>query len=317
MGETVPVAVEDFTRAETDRYLRAFSQGRVGELIHHREPANADNQRVVRDNPNVLGTVGVFDLDAGPVPITLPDAGERFLSLMTTSEDHYTATVYDPGVHELTRDGVGTRYVFVAVRILVDPSDADDVAEVHALQDAIVAEQPGGPGALELPDWDQASLTALRDALIVLGNTLPDGNRTFGTREQVDPIRHLLGTAMGWGGNNERDAFYVLGVPEDGSGETSYELTLRDLPIDSWWGVSVYNHDGYFEKNDREIYTINSVGAVPNADGSFTVRFGGDAGDAPNVLPIFPGWNYAVRLYRPHPEVTDGRWTLPRPSRVG
>ena len=28
-------------------------------------------------------------------------------------------------------------------------------------------------------------------------------------------------------------------------------------------------------------------------------------------LPIFPGWNYMVRLYRPRPEILDGNWTFP------
>src|SRR5262245_41277996 len=181
-------------------YFGRFTQGHVGVLLHHREPANADNQKVVRDNPNVLGTIAVFDLDTGPVTLTLPDAGDRFLSLMITNEDHYTTTTYDPGVHVLSRDDQGTRYVFVAVRILVDPNDADDVATVHALQDAIGADQPAGPGTFELPDWDTASQDKVRNALIALNDTMTDSNRMFGTREQVDPVRHLIGTAVGWGG---------------------------------------------------------------------------------------------------------------------
>jgi hypothetical protein len=28
-------------------------------------------------------------------------------------------------------------------------------------------------------------------------------------------------------------------------------------------------------------------------------------------LPITPGWNYIVRLYRPRKEVLDGSWTFP------
>ena len=31
----------------------------------------------------------------------------------------------------------------------------------------------------------------------------------------------------------------------------------------------------------------------------------------PNLLPIVEGWNYAVRLYRPRPEILDGSWTFP------
>jgi hypothetical protein len=26
-----------------------------------------------------------------------------------------------------------------------------------------------------------------------------------------------------------------------------------------------------------------------------------------------PGWNYTVRLYRPRPEILDGRWKFPEP----
>jgi hypothetical protein len=32
------------------------------------------------------------------------------------------------------------------------------------------------------------------------------------------------------------------------------------------------------------------------------VQFGGCEGQQPNCLPIFPGWNYMVRLYRPGPK---------------
>jgi hypothetical protein len=296
--------------ARLDRLNRRRREGRVGTLLHHREPGNADNQKVVRDNPNVLGSVAVFDLDAGPVTLTLPDAGERFLSLMVTDEDHYTYTTYDSGDHTLAKETIGTRYVFVAVRILVDPNDPDDVAAVHALQDAMSVDQPGGPGTFEIPDWDTDSQNKVRAALISLGDTLSGSNRMFGTREQVDPVRHLIGTATGWGGNNEHDAYYAFKVPEQNDGDTVYAVTFRDLPIDSWWGVSVYNAVGYFDKNDRDVYTINSINAVANDDGSFTVRFGGDD-SAPNCLPIFPGWNYAVRLYKPHQEVIDGTWTFP------
>ena len=163
--ETVPVTVESFIRAETDMYFRAFSQGKIGTLIHHREPATAENQKVVRDNPNVIATLGVFDLDAGPVTLTLPDSGERFMSLMITNEDHYTSTNYDAGEQRLTREDVGTRYVFIGIRILVDPNDPDDLTAAHALQDAITLDQPGGPGTLDLPDWDKDSQKVVRDAL--------------------------------------------------------------------------------------------------------------------------------------------------------
>jgi hypothetical protein len=116
-----------------------------------------------------------------------------------------------------TREQIGTRHVMLGVRTLVNPEDPADVKQVHALQDAIKVEQPGGPGKFEVPNWDPAS----------------------------------------------------------------------------------------------HAYTINNVTAKKDADGSVKVQFGGAAGDAPNVLPIAPGWNYMVRLYRPRVEVLDGKWKMP------
>ena len=53
------------------------------------------------------------------------------------------------------------------------------------------------------------------------------------------------------------------------------------MPVDGFWSISVYNAKGYFEKNDLNAYSLNNLTAKPNADGSFTVQFGGcDEGDA-------------------------------------
>ena len=90
-----------------------------------------------------------------------------------------------------------------------------------------------------------------------------------------------------------------------------YKLTVRDVPVDGFWSISVYNADGFFEPNDRNAYSVNNVTATPNDDGSVTVHFGGCADDRPNCLPIMDGWNYTVRLYRPRPEILDGSWTFP------
>ena len=53
------------------------------------------------------------------------------------------------------------------------------------------------------------------------------------------------------------------------------------------------------------------------ADGSVPVQFGGCDGKIPNCLPIMKGWNYTVRLYRPRPEILNGKWKFPEPKPVG
>ncbi|HAR33962.1 MAG TPA: carboxylesterase, partial [Desulfobacter sp.] len=64
-----------------------------------------------------------------------------------------------------------------------------------------------------------------------------------------------------------------------------------------------------------DAYSVNNVTAERNADGTVTVHFGGDPGK-PNYLPITPGWNYIVRMYRPDEKIIDGFWTFPEAKPV-
>jgi hypothetical protein len=314
--EPIPVTVDNFIRAESDLYATNLEkQGGLGKLEHRREPASIDDQTVIRLNRDTLYSSGVFDLDAGPVTIALPDSGKRFMSLQAISEDHYARTFYGSEPHTFTRDNVGTRYLVVGIRTLVDPVDPDDLKKVHALQDAIMVSQKS-PGKFEPPDWDPVSQKKVRDALLSLASTLPDFKRAFGTKGQVDPIRHLIGTAAGWGGNADKDATYLNVTPTRNDGSTIYKLSVKDVPVDAFWSISVYNAAGYFEKNPQNAYSINNLTAEKNDDGSITIQFGGCDGKIPNCLPTVKGWNYTARLYRPRTEILNGKWKFPEPQPV-
>jgi hypothetical protein len=218
---------------------------------------------------------------------------------------------YGAGAYTFTREKIGTRYLSIGVRILVDPENPKDIQQVHALQDAIKISQPGGPGRFEIPSWDPASQKKVRDALLALAETLPDTRRTFGPKSEVDPVRHLIGTAFAFGGNPEKDALYLNVTPVRNDGATIHRLTAKDVPVDAFWSISVYNAEGHFQKNALNAYTLNNPLARKNAEGSVTVQFGGCDGKVPNCLPIMKGWNYMVRLYRPRAEVLNGTWTFP------
>ena len=311
-AQTVPVGVDNFIRAETDFYFGNMMKGvGVGKFSHRREPASIDHQDVIRMNRDTLYSSAVFDLEAGPVTITLPDAGKRFMSTMIVNQDHYVPMViYKPGPHTLGKATIGTRYVMAAVRTLVDPGNPDDVKQVHALQDAIKVEQ-AGTGKFEVPNWDAASQKKVRDALLVLNETLPDLRRAGGRRGEVDPVRHLIATASAWGLNPDKDAIYLNVTPSRNDGATVYRLTVKDVPVDGFWSISLYNAQGYFEPNKENAYTLNNITAKKNTDGSVAIQFGDCDGETPNCLPIMKGWNYIVRLYRPRPEILNGTWKFP------
>ena len=239
----------------------------------------------------------------------IPDGAGRYVSVMVVNQEHHVNRVFhEPGDHELSQADHETPWVTVAARILVDASDPEDVVEVNALQDGLALEAASSK-PFAAAGYDTASLDATRKALLELAKGVRKFDHSFGRKDEVDPIRHLIATAAGWGGLPDAEASYVAVDPGVSGGE--YRLTVRDVPVDGFWSISVYNADGYFQPNDRGSYSVNNLTATHDEDGSVTVHFGGCTDDRPNCLPIMEGWNYTVRLYRPRAEVLDGSWTFP------
>jgi len=316
VGRAIPVTADNFNRAETDTYFAgAAKRGAFGKFFHYRElPVEST---VVRPNRDTLYSEAVFDLDAGPVKITMPNAGKRFMSMMAMNEDHYIYEVnYTPGSYSFTRSEVGTRYLFIGLRTLVDPADPNDMKQAQSLQDAVKVSQKS-PGKFEVPNWDQASQKKVRDSLLALNSTLPDLRRAFGARFQVDQVRHLIGTAAAWGGNPDKDAIYLNVTPARNDGKTTYRLNVpAKVPVNAFWSVIVYDAEGRLQKNQYNSYSLNSITAKRNADGSIPVQFGNCDGKIPNCIPTLNGWNYMVRLYRPRDEILSGKWKFPEAKAV-
>lgn len=311
---TESVTLDNFKRVETDQYLSTYvAKGCFGKLCSDREPTAVDKQAVVRMNRDTPYSVGVFDLSS-PVTILKPDTGKRFQSMVVINQDHYIALVaYDAGTYELTQKNVGTRFAIVMFRTFMDPNDPDDIRAAHNAQDGIRVSQ-GSSGKFEVPDWDQDQRKKLGTAVAALMPYVADSRGMFGPADKVDPVRHLVGTAAGWGGNPEQDAKYITVVPMSNDGATPLVLSVKDVPVDAFWSVTVYNAKGYFEAPENAV-SINNVTGKRDADGSMTIHFGGDP-KSTNYLRIMPGWSYVVRLYRPRPGVVSGKWTFPEATPV-
>ena len=97
-------------------------------------------------------------------------------------------------------------------------------------------------------------------------------------------------------------------------GATVYQLSVKDVPVDGFWSISLYDAEGYFVKNTNNAYSLNNITAQKSADGAVAIQFGGCDGKIANCLPTMKGWNYTVRLYRPRAEVLDGSWKFPEPQ---
>jgi hypothetical protein len=308
--ESVKVTADNYVRAETDYQFKTYIDkvGCFGKFFHNRAPYDVNKQTTVRANRDTLYSFGVFDLTS-PVTITLPDPEGRYLCLMPISQDHSITAYYGPKEVTLTKEMIGTRYVFLAIRTFMDPNDEADLKTAHKLQDQVVVKQ-ADEGKFEVPNWDKKGIETLRKAINVLGAATSDTSSFWGDKDKLPPIHHMMGCAVGWGGLPKEAAIYSVMFPPKSDGKTAYTLTLKDVPVDAFWSVTLYDAEGWMPINEYNAYSFNNVTAKRNEDGSATIHFGGDP-KQPNFFPIAKGWNYTVRQYRPRKEILEGKWKVP------
>ena len=309
-GESAGVNLDNLVRAESDHMIRENmkSGSTFGKFAHLRKPTTPDNQPVIRMNQDTLYSNTVLDLSQ-PVEITLPEVGDRYMSMHVINQDHYMFVESKPGTYRLTEKDVGTRFAVVTVRTFYDAGDPEDLARAHAAQDKLKL-VGGGSGPFDAPHWDTAQLAQARKAINDLASLGFDSSYAFGRKDEVRPIDHLVGALAGWGGLPRTAAYYEISAVENNDGKTAHAVTVKDVPVDAFWSITVYNADGYLEANDKGRNSYNNFSATPNEDGSYTIHFGGDPNSI-NYLPIVKGWSYAIRMYKPRKEILDGSWRFP------
>ncbi len=310
-AEGIKVNVENYVRAESDYQIQTYAKtlNCFGNLVHQRDFYSVDNQLTLRVNRDTYYSFGLYDLTS-PVTITKPDPGDRFQSLMIINQNHsISPTIHEGGTFTYTQEKLGSRYMIVIFRTFANATDPKDQKIAHDLQNKIKIEQKD-MGKLELPNWDNESREKMMDAINVLAGSLPTTEGFFGEKAKIDPIKHLMGTAYGYAGNPREAAIYLNIVPEKNDGKTPYKVTVKDVPVDGFWSITMYNAEGYMEKNEYDSYSFNDKAAKKNTDGSITINFGGDPKQI-NYLPTPKGWNTIIRLYQPRKELLEGRWDFP------
>ena len=312
---SVSVNVDNYVRAETaaqiDRFLKLT--GGVNKWHHNREPTPLDKQNVIRMNRDTIYSFAVVDISKGAT-LELPDSGKRYMSVMVVNEDEYINKVFHKaGDYELTLQDFDTPYVILVGRTLIDAANPADIKAANALQDQMMIDAASA-NPYSHPNYDQDSYEATYKPLLALSQGVPDTRHMFGKKEEVTETRHMLGAAFGWGGLPIYEAFYLTKNEPRKAGV--FQLTVRDVPVDGFWSISIYNRDGYFQENQFDSYSINNLTAKSNEDGSITVNFGESNDGKENFLYVMDGWNYAVRLYQPREPILSGKWEFPEPQPV-
>ena len=308
------VDIDNYATAEVafqiDRFVALGAE--VNRWLHFRAPTPIDQQSVIRMNRDTLYSLAVVDISGGAT-LTVPDGGDRYLTVMVVNEDGYLNRVFHRvGDHRLTVEEFNTGFVLLVARTLADPTAADDIAAANRLQDGLAVDAASAR-AWASGRFDEVSYEAVKQPLLALGAAgVGDSSRTFGSRDEVDRVRFLIGSAGGFGGLPETEAFYAIRATPRPVGR--FRLAVGEVPVDAFWSISVYNRDGYFGPNTFDSYSVNSVTAVRDDDGTVTVNFGPEPDGSPNFLCVTEGWNYVVRLYRPRAVILAGTWVFPEPG---
>ena len=202
----------------------------INRFEHNRTPARIDEQTVIRMNRDTLLQLRDCRHLRRRRRITVPDAGDRYLSVMIVNQDHYIKRVFhDAGNYDLTVARTSTRRPWRSSpapwSIRDDPDDlaARRLGPGPAELTAVRTAQP----SRQLADvrhgraWT-APAQALLDAGLRHGLVRVQASDA---RQDVDPVHHLISTAAGWGGLPDAEATYVGRLARPARSE--YVLTVR------------------------------------------------------------------------------------------
>ena len=304
---------ETYPTIETARQLLlAQERAEVNLFAHTRRLTPTDDQPVVRMNRDTYYSFAVVDVSKGAT-VTLPPVPEgKYISVQPVTEDHRIQPMsYGSGTYQLATHLGSHLYLIVRLDSTLSQEEA------NALQDAMVIDAASAEPFLAEPVDKDAFETverSLREKLAELATADP-GNVAKGmftaptddSRGLYTFDKYTVGAAVGWGGAQLRDNLYESSPDYPAKG--CYEATFEDPDNGAFWSFTIYDKKGFMF---NDVAHMSSDIASPNADGTFTVRFGCGTNAANNVsITNDTGvFNFVVRHYIPSERVRDEGYRL-------
>ncbi|HGF3715479.1 DUF1254 domain-containing protein [Vibrio parahaemolyticus] len=312
-GTFVPVTEKNYEFAESDLAFKNITK-LVGsnKWFHFPGLTPLDNQTVVRMNRDTIYSGYVADLSKGG-SITIPDTGDRYISVMVVQNDHYIDQVFSmPGTHEIKSQ---TDFAMIVARIQIDPNDPSDLQRVKDIQNQLKV-TTGSHKNHVMPNYDIKQLLAVRNSLVEEGSKLGNQKNMQGAHGKVEPRMHMYGTAIGWGMLPDAEAQYFsyYSKGDVANPENCSQATYQPPKVtgNGFYSLTIYNNQGYIAF-DKAVLNKNNI--KYNSDGSFTVSYGKCSGDVKNPMPVAKGWDVMMRIYKPDLEQTAS-YELPEPKVV-
>ncbi len=309
----IPVTENNYEEAESDLAFKNITK-LVGsnKWYHFSGLTPLNNQTVVRMNRDTIYSGYVADLSNGG-SITIPDTGNRYISVMIVQNDQYVDQVFStPGTHKIESQ---TDFAMIVARIQIDPNDPADIQRVKNIQKQLKVTTRSNKEHV-MPNYNMTQLASVRDALVKEGSKLGNQKNMQGAHGQVVPRMHMYGTAIGWGMLPDTEAQYFsyyskgeIANPDNCSQATYLPPKVKG---NGFYSLTIYNHQGYIAF-DKAVLNKNNI--EYNADGSFTVNYGSCPKGAKNAMPIAKGWDVMMRIYKPDLTQTND-YQLPEPKVV-
>lgn len=304
---------ETYPTIETSRQLlNAQANAQVNTFDHKRKLTPTDDQPVVRMNRDTYYSFAVVDVSKG-ASITLPAVPEgKYISVQPVTEDHRIQPMsYGAGTYELATHYGSHLYVLVRLDGTISESEANTIQDAMVITAA--SAEPFRAEAVDkktFQDVENSLRRKLAELLAVYGGDVVRGMFTAPTddsRGLYTLDKYTVGAAAGWGGAQLRDNIYESSpdFPSDGC----YEATFEDPNNDAFWSFTTYDRNGFMFD---DLANMSSNTALPNTDGTYTIRFGCGS-EAMNNLPVSNDtgvFNFVVRHYQPSERVKNEGYRL-------
>lgn len=298
------MTAEQYIQTESLAFFGDFmKRAGVNNFFHFTTLSNKDDTWVVSPNQDTLYSLATIDAKNG-FTLSLPDVGDRFISIQIINPDHYTPYyVYGGGTHHFKREQLGADIVGAGIRIATDGTPKDVKLIVEQLQPhyKVIADSSD----VQLPDLDLKTMASIRAELLPyyakLDNTY--GIMSYGYEEGQDDWRRAIAAAGAWGLSPDDAAMYALSGPESPKANACYKADFAPVPAEAFFSLTAYNSDKFLMTNEKNSVSSNRNILVINQDGSFTVYFGGEQCENakhPNfILTPQDGWDTLLRAYVP------------------
>jgi len=297
---TIPVTPENYTDVEAEvNFQKWVSRDAMNKLFRLDRLTPAGPALTIRMNRDTLYSAALVDATDG-FKVHMPDQGV-FTSVLIIDQKGYSQDyIWQSGTHKINIDKANGNFVWVLFRTGLE----------KGMEKALEAQKTVGISGMGSKVWkakpyDKAQYEKLHDKYmheaIDTGLFMQYGYDA----SRIDMKTKRMADAAGWGGMDFGINSYQ--ISKNMSSEQCYSTTFEDPKADEFWSFTLYDADGWLlpigEKN-----ILNSRDAVPNKDGTYTVRFNCGENAVNNLQTKEKVFGFAWRVYGSPYKVRAGRW---------